>query len=232
MHTYTAKTISEIDNGPKRWKYINVGIFRIEDGKEEQIGEYIRNYPTLFDSFCHFVKNDKNYALYSTNYTATRVMELPSCKDIGGEEPNSWGFCPVDYFVPRYIELESIFPDGKVMRHRVNEPSAEVLHPTISGKIHTQPVSPLLYYSFGFVEGCVWGDDSSMKIQYLDLSNVENGIIKREERFGYIAKPDGLKLKQAVDMIDYLYDPDEENAYYVTIAIQKRFDLRTGKPVD
>ena len=94
------------------------------------------------------------------------------------------------------------------------------------------PVSPLVYYPFGFVAGCIWGDDSSWKIQYLELGEVEKGIIKREEKFGYIAMPDAVNLKQAIDLTDYLYDPNEESAYRVTIAIQKQFDLRTGKMVD
>jgi hypothetical protein len=44
--------------------------------------------------------------------------------------------------------------------------------------------------------------------------------------------PEGITLKQAVNMEDYLYDPEEEWAYNITIAIQRRFDLRTGKVVN
>jgi hypothetical protein len=39
---------------------------------------------------------------------------------------------------------------------------------------------------FGFVWGCLWGDDSSWKVQYLDLSDIRHGQIRREERFGYL----------------------------------------------
>lgn len=39
---------------------------------------------------------------------------------------------------------------------------------------------------FGFVWGCVWGDDSSWKVQNLDLSAVQDGVIRRDERFGYL----------------------------------------------
>ena len=44
--------------------------------------------------------------------------------------------------------------------------------------------------------------------------------------------PDEMTLKQAVNMEDYLYDPEKEWAYGITITIQRRFDLRTGKTVD
>lgn len=39
---------------------------------------------------------------------------------------------------------------------------------------------------FGFVWGCYWGDDTSWKVQHLDLSRVQEGIIARDNRFGYV----------------------------------------------
>ena len=243
---YSAKVISKIEYRPGSWNGIRVGVFRVEGEAEEQIGEYERNYPNLFRTFYYFQRDGKDYALYSPNYTVTRVMALPSCKDIGGEESNAYGFCPVDFYVPSYIEREFIGFNDETNRHRVNEPGAEDLvarttkYTPLDEKTGARivvekpsyPISPLLYYPFGFVAGCIWGDDSSWKIQYLDLSEAEYGVIKREERFGYIAMPDGITLKQAVNMEDYLYDPEEEWAYHITIAIQRRFDLRTGKTVD
>jgi hypothetical protein len=106
-----------------------VGVFRIVDNQEEQIGEYVRNYTTLFHTFYPFVVNDKTYALYSPHYTATRVMELPTCKDVGGEEPASGGFCPVDYFVPTYALREWIDLTGQPQRARINNPTPEDLLP-------------------------------------------------------------------------------------------------------
>lgn len=243
---YSAKVVGKIEYRPGTWNGIRVGVFRVEGDTEAQIGEYQRNYPNLFRTFYPFQKDGKDYALYSPDYTVTRVMALPSCEDIGGEESNAYGFCPVDFYVPSYIEREFIDLNDEIHRHRVNEPDAEDLvscttkYTPLDEKTGERivvekpsyPVSPLLYYPFGFVAGCIWGDDSSWKIQYLDLSGAEHGEIKREERFGYIAMPDGMTLKQAVNMEDYLYDPEEEWAYGITIAIQRRFDLRTGKRVD
>jgi hypothetical protein len=246
MVTYTAKVLERIPDRPDAWNTLKVGVFRVDGEKEGQIGEYARNYGSLFRTFFHCKYNDKDYALYSPDYTVTRVMELPSCKDIGGEEPHSFGFCPVDYNVPCYIDREYITLEDKVRRYRVNDPSPDNL--ALSTTKYTPldektgeriviekpdyPVSPVLYYPFGFVAGCIWGDDSSWKIQYLDLSEIEKGVIKREERFGYIAMPDELTLKQAISMADYQYDPDGEDAHSITIAIQRRFDLRTGKAID
>ncbi len=64
------------------------------------IGRYQRNYDRFFNTFAPFKRNGRDYALYSPDYTCTRVMSLPDCKDVGGEAPDDGGFCPVDYFVP------------------------------------------------------------------------------------------------------------------------------------
>jgi hypothetical protein len=32
----------------------------------------------------------------------------------------------------------------------------------------------------------VWGDDDSWKVQFLDLTDVRSGVIRRDERFGYV----------------------------------------------
>lgn len=232
MNLYVAKVIEKIGNDPGIINSLRVGVFRVENNHEEQIGEYVRNYSTLFKTFFPFRKNGTDYALYSPNYTATRVMELPSCRDIGGEEPSGGGFCPVEFYVPSYIEKESIDTTGQTHRYRHNEPDQESFVPYEKNGFRTYPIGSLTYYSFGFVAGCIWGYDSSWKIQYLDLAKVENGLIRREERFGYIALPNALDLKQAINLYDYLYDPNEDDAYRVTIAIQKQFDLRTGKMLD
>jgi hypothetical protein len=75
----------------------------------------------------------------------------------------------------------------------------------------------------GFVAGCYWGDDGSWKIQYLDLSRAEEGIITREERFGYIELPEHLTLQQAVDL-----DVHEDYSS-LRISTQSDYDLKTGK---
>ena len=141
---FTAEVIDKLKRKPSNGG-CTIGIFNIETG--EQVGSYERNYPFM-NTFHAFKSNGKWYALYSKHYTATRVMSLPDCKDLGGEEPSSVGFCPVEYYVPN---SEAIGEE-------------EGQEGNISG-------------SFGFIAGCVWGDDTSLKLQYLDLSNIKNGLI-------------------------------------------------------
>src|SRR5262245_49396950 len=129
---YAAKVLDTIENAPGTWNSLNVGVFELfDDAREEQIGQYVRNYGRLYDTFFPFEQNGKYFALYSPDYTATRIMELPSCRDIGGEEPHSWGFCPVDFFVPTFIEQEQSNNDqalfGETKFVRVNNPEQKDL---------------------------------------------------------------------------------------------------------
>lgn len=237
MYTYIAREIGKIDYPPRTYPTgevmpvingLRVGVFRVENGQEEQIGEFERNFWALADTFCHFIKDGKDYALYSPEYTTTRLMELPSCKDIGGEEPSGSGFCPVEFFVPTYVETEFVDWKGTSHRSRHNNSNLEEL---VSSKAFTI-VTPLQFYPFGFVLGCIWGDDATWKIQYLDLSQAEQGILKREERFGYIAVRKDVSLRDAIDMGGY--DPTtpsytEGCNHRITITICQQFDLRDGK---
>lgn len=251
---YIAKPLTQKERELKTWRGGNVGIFRVENGREEWIGEYERNYSSLFNTFFHFQQNGKDFALYSPDYTVTRIMELPSCKDIGGEEPDTWGFCPVDYFIPTYIEQETVSVttgsngtnERDVRKTIVNNPTNEALSEFVLKTPFTnfntgeqcetvttyRPLTPLLYHRFGFVAGCIWGDDSSWKIQYLDLSEAEKGIIKRDDRFGYIALPENQSLKDAIDMYDFGYDAEEDYSNYIRINIMQTFDLRSGKVIN
>jgi len=200
---YRAEVIEEIDHGKGYWNTLKIGIF-LDD---EQIGEYERNYSSLFHTFCPFRQGNEEqwYALYSKSYTCTRLMTLPDCEDIGGEEENEWGFCPVDFYVPHKEFMDYEFEDDRQF-------GPEGM--------------------FGFVAGCIWGDDSSWKIQYLDLSKVKEGILKREEGFGYISLLRGVRLKDAVDMSDYFVGEIEVDGEMevcddkiISIACSKMYDL-------
>jgi hypothetical protein len=159
---------------------------------------------------------------------------------------------PGGLFRPTFIEQETrsvisssdgTVSDG-VQDRPVNNPGAELLVESASNREWvngagnqmreeriTRPLTDVLHYPFGFVAGCIWGDDSSDKVQYLDLSKADKGIIKREERFGYIELPPKIRLKDAIDMSLYAYD-EEEYSNYIRLNIMQKFDLRTGEIPD
>lgn len=191
---YSARVIEKHDNGKGYWDTFTIGVYR----DEELVGNYHRGY-SLLDTFFPFTMRGRDLALYSPKYTATRILGLPECVDLGGEEPSSGGFCPVHFYVPEQIAYQEARTD----------------------------------FFFGFVAGCVWGDDTSWKIQFLDLSKAQEGIIKRDDRFGYIELPAKVKLEDAVStfMYDEWCDEPDQWSPRIEIAVSTSFDVFTGKPV-
>lgn len=200
-YSVEAKTVK---SRPGCWDTLEVLVFLNEKEGKKQIGSYNRNYHCMYNTFVPFTQNGKDFALYSPEYTRTRIMALPSCKDIGGEEPDSEGFCPVDFFVPIYRKAKCRFKlpkDEKECEEEVwlieddcfNEKELKDLC----------EIEPVTSCDFGFIAGCVWGDDLTWKIQYLDLSKASEGILERDERFGYIHLPEKIMLKDTIDMRDW-----------------------------
>jgi hypothetical protein len=110
------------------------------------------------------------YALYSANYTATRVMKLneTGIEDWCGEDASPGGFCPVEYYIPRYHKYRAVDNFEYIVTDSNEFTTLEEFE---SDNEHVIEYGNL---KFGFLCGCVWGDDSSWKIRYIDLSEVPN----------------------------------------------------------
>lgn len=233
---YKAKLIESITIEPGCWNYSQIGIF--EDDK--QIGEYKRNYPSYGEAtFCPFIGADgKWYAVYSEHYTATSLMSLPDCKKIGGEEPQGHGFCPTGFYVARYTEeIWKATPESELHKYpeanwhwlkkdrieREYEDSTEWESELKAHETDSAIYSADIKYDLrlGFVMGCVWGDDSSWKLERLDLTEAHNGILKREASFGYLELP-ALPLKECIRV----YGGD--NYFNVSLTTVKTFCMRDG----
>lgn len=175
----------------------------------DQIGSYIRNYSNVLNTFYPFMCKGKWYALYSEDYTCTSLMSLPECKKIGGEDPDSFGFCPVELWVPAFLKVtrniviknrEDIcndtyyFDNSSFVRKELKEGRS------LNTRRMTTTLGEWDYTPFGFVAGCIWGDDSSWKIQYLDLSRADEGIIIRDDRLDYCELPDKMDLQDAIHL--------------------------------
>lgn len=198
---FTIQTESTVVDG--KYSCLKVHIF--DNGVE--IGDYIRMYHGMYNTFCPFEQDGEWFALYSEDYTATSVMRLPSCEKIAGEESDSFGFCPVDFYVPY----------GPNFVDEIDEdPRLSTIREHINGRI-------------GFVAGCIWGDDCSWKIQHLDLSRIKEGIINRDERYGYIEMPRNRENKDIVRLKDIInLDWYDANDYpWVDISVAQRFKLLT-----
>lgn len=157
-------------NRPGTWDSAVVEVCRRSSEGLTSVCKYERNYAML-GTFEPFRRGGKEFALISRDYTKTAVLDLTSGNvvaeelDKPGATPGA-GFCPVGFYVPDWWDLH----DGSV----------------IPGSEYWNADQEWPNGNFGFVWGCYWGDDSSWKVQYLDLSEIDAGIVQRDERFGYV----------------------------------------------
>jgi hypothetical protein len=184
---------------------------------ERLVGRYDRNY-SLLRTFEPFRQGGRDYALISPDYTATSVMDLATGKIVAGEQRSPGGFCPVGFYVPDWWDIHEraekygTLPGSRGWTQDCEWPSGE----------------------FGFVWGCVWGDDSSWKVQYLDLSRVGEGSLAREERFGYLILDTGEAEGREVwrNAREFIHLWSYGGARRVEFRTRQTFDLNTGKAPD
>lgn len=191
----------EIRDRERAWK---VTVFRgIETSPEtwERVGEYERPFVGMYRTFEPFRQSDRHYALISRHHTTTGVMDLATGEVIAEEPIDEAGFCPVEFYVPDWYDVH----DGSVMPGSQYWDDEKMAWPR---------------GDFGFVAGCVWADDNAMKVQYLDLSRVSEGVITREERFGYfpLANVRGAPLQSLVRVYKGI----------VVVSTDAVFNLNTG----
>lgn len=206
------------------WDSTIVEVFRRSGSRDnaEKICEYERNY-SLMQTFEPFRQGGREFALIARDYTRTAVLDLGSgCVvaeelDTGGE-----GFCPVGFYVPDWWDLNdgSIIPGSENWNVDREWPTGD----------------------FGFVWGCHWGDDSSWKVQYLDLSRIQEGAVRREERFGYVELAtigfNNPCLNLDVDAPHRSNPPPfitvsrYDGQARATFAVEMRFGLESGRPED
>lgn len=214
---FTARALGPIKNAPGTWNSLEIGVFQ----GDKKLSSYVRNYSNFFETFYPFKRGDEWFALYSPQYTASSVMSLPECKHVGGEEPSAGGFCPIEFYVPAY-RVGEMEIRGETEPFYITEGDVEDLWDMSSEKLDKYKYSEVRYLPFGFVSGCVWGDDSSNKAEVLDLRDPMNP--KRLEEWGYYEIPEGVSLKDAIVIHDI---EGEEGSEYILfdIAVRKRFSF-------
>jgi hypothetical protein len=199
--------VQEKQSAPGTWTTVHVEIL---DGTRV-VGEYDRNYRML-QTFEPFRQGDRDFALISTDYTATSVMDLGDGQIIAKEEPGASGFCPVGFYVPDWWDIHS--------------------ERELPGSMYWTKDNEWPQGDFGFVWGCIWGDDSSWKVQYLDLSSIHDGILRREERFGYVplAIPGYLPpVYVRREPRDFIRCWSEQGVAHVEFSVSQTYNLASGR---
>ena len=215
--------VSTVKNQDGAWDSTKVSIFR----DNILIGEYLRNYPSYASLTFHPFKIEEQwYALYSAHYTAVRVMKLhkDSIEDWCGQAPESNGFCPVEIYVPRYRSVKSSFEsDGKINEFETYAVDCD--YATEDKFLEDMPeFDSEQYTDFGFLCGCVWGDDTSWKILYIDLTGVPDRVLNITNKFGYWEMPRSATLKQCVDMSGW-----EPSHHWISLTRAEHINLKTNE---
>jgi hypothetical protein len=209
------------DYGPATVAGTVVEVFRRAGagGEPEKLREYERNYG-LLHTFEPFRQGGREFALISPLYVGTSVLELATGRVIAAEPVSPTGFCPVGFYVPDWWDVHdgSVIPGSERWTTDSEWPTGE----------------------FGFVWGCVWGDDSSWKVQCLDLTGIQDGVIRRDERFGYVElatagyrspcfDPEAVAPPRGSDPPPFIRVEQEEGKPRVTFAVEMQFDLASGQ---
>lgn len=211
-------------NAPDTWDSTVVEVLRRVGGAGglEPVATYERNYRGLGNTFEPFRQGNREFALISPRYTGTSVLDLATGRVIAEEPDDADGFCPVGFYVPDWWDVydDSIIPGSEYWGPD---------HEWVSG-------------GFGFVWGCVWGDDNGWwKVQCLDLSDVRSGVIRRDERFGYVELEDGewrspclspetAPPAQGSVPPSFVRVARHGGTTEVQFTVPMRFDLATGRP--
>lgn len=196
---FTLKSVKYPGDQPGHWPTSALLIYR--DGM--LLGGYRRLYSSFGkETFMPFCWQDQWYALYSANYTCTRVLRLnaESIEDWCGEEPAGGGFCPTEFHLPQVFIAD--IGDSTIWCLQDAGTYATYEAFLADADDHGGQVQ---YPGFGFLCGCVWGDDSDWKLRYVDYSKVQDKVLVIDERFGYHPLP-GRRLAECVDLT--CWEPD------------------------
>lgn len=187
---YNIKT-SKVENKPGTWNSLLVEVFK----NDAKIGEYTRQYPSILNTFLPFKQDNKDYALISSDYMRTSVMDLETGLEIATEVRNGYDhFCPADFWHPNAESTDDDFwppedYDG----------------------------------TWALVGGCIWGDDTSWKLQHLDLSRINEGLVLRDDRYGYV------ELGGRMSGIDWWPNESDTLGDYLSIPVKASMYTKRDK---
>jgi len=213
---------STVENADGAWNSTKISIYN----SNSLIGEYLRNYHSYGAlTFYPFQIDSTWYALYSASYTATRVMKLHDdrIEDWCGEDNDANGFCPVEMYVPRYnYARHEHIVSGEKREYSTYSVDTGSEQDFLHEQKDVEFVS-VHYCDFAFICGCIWGDDHSWKIRYVDLSSVPDKKLLITDKFGYCEMPQELSLRQCINMS--VWEPDHS---WITITRAETINLKTG----
>lgn len=191
--------VKPVTNKPGQWDSNVVTVYQklSEDAVPVSVGSYRRDYHSYVEqTFCPFSTGDGTwYALYSHDYNTLSLARLTG----GFTHLHSLDdqFCPVEIGVPFIYEVKNV--DGEWRTEEVGWDAKEMQRQLdkFSG-LSCEGNHRIRHADFGFYSGCVWGDDSSWKLRFVDLRQVAEGkIVFDDKPLGYFPMAD-LTLRDSV----------------------------------
>lgn len=138
------------------------------------IGEYHRNYPSLFNTFYPFINHGIDYAFIGEEYNGFSIYRLDDFKKI--YQINLKHFCPTDFYVEkRLINYYEDLDENEQIRVKSDESG---LH--------------------GFFSGCYWGNEYETGLWEVNLKDLNKGIVTIKEREEIIAS--SVPLKNCINL--------------------------------
>jgi hypothetical protein len=185
-------TLTPIKNGPHHGDSTRCLVEAVDGISMLRVGEFAFNYSHSLDKIIKpFKVGDDWYCTYSTSYTKIAVAKLTERfehidSDIGGEG----GFCPVEVVIP-YKVIWRKLPEEPVV-YRWTYPKDD--------EYDDDPDYEVEYASFGFYQGCKWGDDSTYKLRYLDFSKLKDRKLGVSAPFGRFELPRDGRLVDHINL--------------------------------
>ena len=151
-----------------------------------------------------FVKvNGVRVTTYTRNYASMFATFCPFTRD--GKD---YAFYSKDYTATSLMEL----PSGKEIWTEAHD---------------TFGFCPVEYLIpdegvFGFMSGCIWGDESHRKLKCVDLRDLENGNITIFEPFGYCPLATE-SIQESIEWFDY---EEQEDTIYADINTMQNYEYK------
>lgn len=220
------------------WPRGEVVVEALANGEWQEVYRYTRNY-SMRKTFHPFRQLQDgrwhDYALISPRYTSFEVLDLESGEVVAsrpdpvnkeGKVVPGAGFCPMEFRV--FDWYETIY---KEYREDCDTPQAiwdsDVEFMMKFAAVRTSKVRAFMENftgQWGLVAGCVWGDDTSKKVRFIDLSRISEGVVVEDERFGYLELPYSGTLEDSVTIM-------EDIPGRITVDNPVTFDISEGKKV-
>ncbi len=164
---------------------------------------------------------EKEIGGYTRNYSCFYKTFVPF-KQKGKE----YALISRDYTCLEVIELPSCKTIASETPHSFGFCPTEFYVPSKKTRSESQ-----IDGAFGFVAGCVWGDDHSWKIEPIDLRRISEGKVERMGSLGYFEMPkckDYNSIEKCIDNISFErreYEGVEKEYCYISMTGTKEYGI-------